>query len=793
MTDKQFDELLGEMREESIPSDQVEAVKSRVRQRLTVPTTFCGDFRAQLKDYLAASLAESKRMLLEDHLARCAACRREFAELKGERKIVEIPPRARRSYRWAGWMAAAAAAVVAVYLGRDPIDSALAAPGPRATVERITGTLNRVSAGSLSAGATLGEGEAVRTGTGSRAILRLKDGSRVELNERTELSVRAAWSGQSIVLERGDVIVEAAKQRRGSLRVLTEDSVVSVKGTVFGVSAGSSGSLVSVIEGSVAVDTSGSGHLLKPGQQAASTPSLTGVPVKSAIAWSSDAEKYYSLLAELMEVEKQVAALPATAVRTQAALLPYLPVNAIAYVALPNFGDMLREAVRLIDQRAQDNETLREWWNSPTVTELKGVLSRVQGVAPQLGDEVVAVLVGQSPPYIPLVLAKVRPGQQTALQQALGAFEAGIPYRIHNDLLIASDSSEHVAMLVSRLSSGAASPFAAEIAQRYERGVGILAGVDLAIVRAKHDPATNAAFGVDQMKYAFFEQSSIQGSEGNSATLTFGGARTGIPSWLGSPGTAGSAEYIANDALFAVSALTRNPRQALEDLISMTGPGLAEDFAAVESKTGINVVNDLAGSLGTDLSIAIEKGAVLLVAELIQPSSFDNAVRRLVEALNSREADYRVTLAEENVRGRIWQAMRSNQGRSSLSWTYDRGYLVAATDRAVAEQALATRDGGFQLIRSEKFRDQLPSATGLHHSAFLWVNGASMLSGLENLVPNLAPNPALKTLLERRDPILVVVDGETERIRAASRTRLTSLLLDLLIVAGPHEGAGATL
>ena len=38
MTDKQFDELLGEMREESIPSDQVEAVKSRVRQRLaTLP------------------------------------------------------------------------------------------------------------------------------------------------------------------------------------------------------------------------------------------------------------------------------------------------------------------------------------------------------------------------------------------------------------------------------------------------------------------------------------------------------------------------------------------------------------------------------------------------------------------------------------------------------------------------------------------------------------------------------------------------------------------------------------
>jgi hypothetical protein len=347
-----------------------------------------------------------------------------------------------------------------------------------------------------------------------------------------------------------------------------------------------------------------------------------------------------------------------------------------------------------------------------------------------------------------------------------------------------------VAILVSRLGSGAASPFAAEIAKRYELGVGILAGVDLAMVRAKHDPATNAVFGVDQMKFAFFEQSSIQGTEGNSATLIFRGARTGIPSWLATPGTAGSAEYIANDALFAVSASTRNPRQALEDLLSLAGSGLAEDFAAVESKSGINLVNDVGGSFGTDLSIAFEKGALLLVVELIQPSSFDSAIRRVVEAFNREETDHRLMLSEENVNGRTWQTMRSNQGRMSVSWTYDRGYLVAATDRAVAEQALATRDGGFQLIRSEKFRDQLTSASGLHHSAFLWVNGSGVLSGFDSLVSN----PALKTLLERRDPILVVMDGETERIRAASRTRLTSLLLDLLIVVGPKEqGTGATL
>ena len=66
----------------------------------------------------------------------------------------------------------------------------------------------------------------------------------------------------------------AAKQRRGHLRVLTRDSIASVKGTVFAVSAGLGGSVVSVVEGSVAVSQPGREVLLSPGQQAASNPAL---------------------------------------------------------------------------------------------------------------------------------------------------------------------------------------------------------------------------------------------------------------------------------------------------------------------------------------------------------------------------------------------------------------------------------------------------------------------------------------------------------------------------------------
>ena len=185
--------------------------------------------------------------------------------------------------RWGALAAAAALLFAVLYLGRDAIDGMMAPGGPRATVVSADGGLYRLPAGALEAGAAIGEHESVRTGPGAHAVLRLADGSMVDVNERTELFVTAAWSGQAIHLQRGDIIVKAAKQRRGHLRVLTRDSIASVKGTVFAVSAGMGGSVVSVVEGSVAVNQPGKEVLLSPGQQAASIPALASSVARSRL------------------------------------------------------------------------------------------------------------------------------------------------------------------------------------------------------------------------------------------------------------------------------------------------------------------------------------------------------------------------------------------------------------------------------------------------------------------------------------------------------------------------------
>src|SRR2546423_12038576 len=98
------------------------------------------------------------------------------------------------------------------------------------------GGLQRVSGDgvvALAPGQEVGEGQAVRTGGASRAVLRLRDGSLLEMGERAELSVSARGRDTTIHLARGRIIVQAARRPTGHLRVASGECTVSVTGTVF--------------------------------------------------------------------------------------------------------------------------------------------------------------------------------------------------------------------------------------------------------------------------------------------------------------------------------------------------------------------------------------------------------------------------------------------------------------------------------------------------------------------------------------------------------------------------------
>src|SRR5262249_38105158 len=150
------------------------------------------------------------------------------------------------------------------------------------------------------------QGEEIRTAKGSRALVRMNDGSLVEMSERAALALRAGRGGNTIELARGRIIVQAAKQRPRHLYVSTGDCLVSVTGTVFAVNHGTKGSRVSVVEGEVRVEQARRTSVLHPGDQVTTHASVAAVPVAQEIAWSRDAAHYRVMLAALGSVGREI-------------------------------------------------------------------------------------------------------------------------------------------------------------------------------------------------------------------------------------------------------------------------------------------------------------------------------------------------------------------------------------------------------------------------------------------------------------------------------------------------------
>jgi FecR protein/Putative zinc-finger len=812
MSEDRLERTLQELKEEDVDSGTLEAARARVWENLTnAGSATCAEFRPDFRAYMDKELGGSRRILVEDHLSRCPGCRARMAEMKGERPVVAMPRGLPRrslgeggsSSRWVqrGALTAAAALLLAVlYLGRGAIDRMMAPGGPRATVVSADGGLYGLPVGSLKAGAGIGEHQSVRTGPGAHAVLRLADGSIVDVNERTELFVTAAWSGQAVHLQRGDIIVKAAKQRRGHLRVLTRDSIASVKGTVFAVSAGMGGSVVSVVEGSVAVDQPGSQLILSPGQQAASIPALAS-SVADAVSWSPEAEHYLELLGSLVKIERELASLPGD-LRTHSALLSYLPAGAVVYGAVPNPGVTIDRALSLAEEQAAQNATFGSWWNSETGRLLKQMTDRVQSVNPLLGDEI--VFCASVPGFpgvdvaVPIVMARVQRGKRAELAKALeglfaSAGESPASYSVSDELMVVSNSPSHLAWALAHLGQGAGSPFAAAIGERYRRGVGWLIGMDappLVTMASRDDAPPIELAGMMGMKYLFLEQRAPAGAVENEVTFAFQGVRTGMGSWLSDAGSGGAAEYLPADALVAGYVSTREPLQLFEEFtaqITRSEPDFERGLASMDEKLGVGFVQDLTAALGTEAALALTglsaSGPTWVMASVANnPAVIDSSLQKLVAAVNAElgpdEQGKRIVLEQESAGERTWNKMKPGGLPLSITWTYDRGYMVAASDRGVAERAIATRNGGFPLVWSPEFLGQLPWSAGLHPSAFAWLNA----KGARGILSALSTNPALGELVAGRDPILVVFDGTPEQIHAASRNHISGLIMDVMLI-----------
>ena len=110
----------------------------------------------------------------------------------------------------------------------------------------------------LVGGATLGvylfgRGEVYATTVGEQRILRLEDGSSVELNSRSRIRVRFSADRRNVELLEGEGLFHVAKDPRRPFIVRSESLRVRAVGTQFDINRKTTGTTVTVVEGRVAL------------------------------------------------------------------------------------------------------------------------------------------------------------------------------------------------------------------------------------------------------------------------------------------------------------------------------------------------------------------------------------------------------------------------------------------------------------------------------------------------------------------------------------------------------------
>ena len=844
-----LDTAVEAMRNDMPSQRQVQEAGARVWSRLQsvdVATDVeqirgCADVRQLLPGFAAGQLSASRALLVQDHLRECGACR-DVARTGSAHQVVWEMPRATRS-RWGVPQFALAAAAVVVLLTGSLLTAWYfqSPPGMRAQVQSASGAIYRVTSHGdqpIAPGTELAEGEMVRTAGGAHAYVRLLDGSLVEMSERSEFSVSARRKDTTVHLDQGRIIVQAAKRRTGHLYVLTPDAKVAVTGTVFAVNAGMKGSRVAVIEGAVRVAYNGIEDLLHSGDETNTSANLSTVPVEEEIAWSADLDKHLALLAEFAKLQKKFEQIPTPGLRYTSAVLGRLPANTVFYASIPNLGEALNEANRIFQDQLQQSAVLREWWtsgqkNAGPVT-FEQMVGKLHGLSQYVGDEIVlagfgGTMGGETNAVIiaPLKSAGLKEFLQTEFAN-LGTADKPVGLRVltRDELPAAVASTTHdmtavvgdqfvlfspslnSLRLVDAQLQGAAgglaqTTFGQRLGAVYQHGVGLLFAVDLHQIMAAQvrpaDPAHQAAFtttGFNDADYLIVEHRDLSGTPDNRAVLSFSGQRRGMASWLAAPNPTGSLEFVSANAGAAVSFLTKSPALMLDDLLAMavrTSTDGNDPVAEANAKLNLDIRNDIAGTLGGDVTLALD-GPVLpkpswkVIVQVYDSNRLQGSLEKLVQKINAEMAEHNklgVELTSETIDDRQFYTVRSLDPQAlgaEVDYTYSDGYLIGGPSRAMVLSALRTKANGDSLARSSEFLGLLPKDGHVNFSAVMYQNLAPLLQPLAGTLSS-QQMQTLQQLAADSKPTVICAYAGDDRIELASGSRLLPFDLNSIGIA----------
>jgi hypothetical protein len=832
-----LDQVAVEIRNHKPDPEAVQAASDRVWHRLTAELATaaperslrsCDDFQALLPAYIAGTLPEARTMLIGDHTRECVACRRALIQARHGEDISTFQApisKRRRMPTAARWALAATLLIGALMIGYATTASLIADRLLTAEVDLIDGGLYLVSTDGLqplAPGDRISSHQEVRSTKGTGAMLRLDDGSMIEMAERSQLALHASRKGTFVDLSHGNVIVHAAKQGSGNLFVATSDCLVAVKGTIFSVNHGFKGSRVSVIEGEVEVRLAEQRSRLHPGDQLTTDPKLDKVAVEQEIAWSRNREAHVALLRELTAMTTEmVKAVDKAEVRTSTRLLDLCPADTVIYTAIPNLAEGLSAAHKVLEQHLAKSAALRAWWEekidrSEMQQELDELLNRLRPYADALGDEMAAAIpaVAINQNGGPVLLATLDDPDgfvslvQEELEQLTGDSQSQLPMQIVDDpwqadgveaewllwidgnVFAAAKDPVQLQQVASALTDWQSNQFTSTIlysrlAAAYTDGVSWLVGVDIeavlstAMASLPEDQQSTQAIleqiGLLDASTLIFERHREDDQSSIRAVLDFAGPRHGIADWLAEPTTLNSLELISPDASLVSAVATRDAAEMFDfvlELVDNAKPGMTEDLRAFEESHGIDLRSELAAPLGGEVAFAIDGLMVpipswKLIVEVYDPETLQRTIASavgVIDQLLRAEDKPGLSMSEISENGRTYYTIKHNGIGLQAVYTMADGYLIAGPHRSFLDMALQYRDTGNNLATSETLHALVQTDRFNGFSAIAYRDFGRLAEMIPEAIASQLPAEASQLIDDNSEPSLICLYGESDRI-----------------------------
>jgi hypothetical protein len=760
------------------------------------------DYIAAIPAYLSKQLNAQQTMLFEEQSRQSIPLRRALNEARGvnsnvSKSLGEAPKASK--LRWFASAATVAAIAIALFITVPDLPSFNQTR--LAQVDEIDGQLYQLVDGRLQAltpGTWINGRQRIRSAGGSSALITLDDGSQIEVDERSELSMTRRRSGNRIDVSRGRILVAASPQGSGTLDVFTDEFMVSVTGTIFEVAHGAKGSRVAVIEGSVNVLLQGDTTSVEPGEIMDSRvkPNIESfaVSVADEISWSQDADLYIAMVQEVAALQQDLAAVLDTQPRYSTRLLDLVPENTALYVAVPNAPEKVAEVYEVIRARLQGNELLGEAWAEFEMDSeaqyLDEIMSWLGQIGSTLGDETVFVLSQNNEiDLVPIVLSEVdanafraafddqvqrladvlaAEGVETdfevvLIDNAADALPNQLSILLIDDLLVASIGADSLQDMQAIMETGSSAFVNTQLHQllqlSYDQGTELVGAVD--IPQLFSSPESSAELGDELMQaglhnaeYLIAQHQQQNGNTTITADIFFSGEREGAMAWLGNPGPMGSLEFFSTDTTFAAAMLIKEPLAIMEEL------GPIEIPEGIDAKAELKLFYNIIGTLGGEFAFGLDgpalptpawKAVIEAYDETVLQDSIEWSIARFNEYAVAEGLDSSIELIPNEVAGYdgYWVNLKAdiqvgggdgeiNFGFESASfhYAYVDGYLVAGPSEALINRAIGFYQSGSGLQTDPEFRELLSRDGYLDFSAVFFNRLGELFNDVMNTLPS---------------------------------------------------------